>query len=64
MGGRVYVVSSNPEWDAKKYQMSFILNECLAACIDTLCYCWKTKTAFYEWHHSGASYFMSRNSAA
>jgi len=64
MGGRVYVISENFEWDAEKFQMSYILDECLAACIDTLGYCWKTQTAFYEWHHSGVSYFMSRKGHA
>ena len=60
MGGRVYVMSENSEWDMQKFQMSYILDECLSACIDTLGYCWKTQTAFYEWHHSEYSYFMSR----
>ncbi len=61
MGGRVYVMSENSDWDGQKFQMSYILGECVAACIDTLGYCWKTQTAFYEWHHSGVSYFMSVN---
>jgi hypothetical protein len=60
MGCRVYVMSENTDWDGKKFQMSYILGECLAACIDTLGYCWKTHTAFYEWHHSETSYFLSR----
>ncbi len=58
LGGRVYVISANDDWDGKKFQMSYIVGECLAMCIDTIGYCWKTKTAFYEWHHSGASYFL------
>ncbi|RLA58377.1 MAG: hypothetical protein DRR04_11080 [Gammaproteobacteria bacterium] len=64
MGGRVYIMSGNSDWDAQKFRMSYILDECLAACIDTLGYCWKTETAFYEWHHSGVSYFMSRSGHA
>lgn len=60
MGGRVYVLSENDEWDGQKFQMSYIVDECLAMCIDTVGYCWKTKTAFFEWHHSGESYFLKR----
>ena len=60
MGDRVYVMSENTDWDEQKFQMSYILGECLAACFDTLGYCWKTHTAFYEWHHSETSYFLSR----
>ncbi|MCG7950048.1 MAG: hypothetical protein JAZ17_27990 [Candidatus Thiodiazotropha endolucinida] len=60
MGGRVYVMSENPDWGEQKFQMSYILDECLAACYDTHGYCCKTHTAFYEWHHSESSYFMSR----
>ena len=58
MGGRVYVVSDHDEWDGKKFQMKYIVGECVAQCIDTLGYDWKSKTAFYEWHHSGASWFL------
>ena len=58
MGGRVYVMSRNDDWDGKKFQTSYIVGECVGACIDTLGYCWKTKTAFFEWHHSGATYFL------
>jgi hypothetical protein len=58
MGGRVYVVSDHHDWDGKKFQMKYIVGECLAQCIDTLGYDWKSKTAFYEWHHSGASWFL------
>ena len=60
MGGRVYVMSEHYEWDGNKYQMSYIVGVCLATCIDVLGYCWKTKTAFYEWHHSEISYFLKR----
>ncbi len=58
MGGRVYVVSDHEEWDGKKFQMKYIVGESLAQCVDTLGYCWKSKTVFYEWHHSGASWFL------
>ena len=61
MSGRVYVMSENEEWDAQRFQMSYIVDECMAMCIDTIGYCWKSKTAFYEWHHSGASYFLKCN---
>ncbi|ROS05538.1 hypothetical protein EDC56_1073 [Sinobacterium caligoides] len=64
MSGRVYVMSENSDWDGQKFQMSYLLNECLAACSDTFGYCWKTQTAFYEWHHSEISYFMSRRDHA
>lgn len=60
MGGRVYAISQNDEWDGNKFQMSYIVNECMAMCIDTIGYCWKTKIAFYEWHHSGASYLLKK----
>jgi hypothetical protein len=60
MGGRVYVMSENDEWDGQKFQMSYIVDECLAMCIDTVGYCWKTKIAFFEWHHSGESYLLKR----
>lgn len=60
LGGRVYVMSENSEWDAQKFQMSYIVDECLAMCIDTIGYCWKTRMAFYEWHHSGTSYLLKR----
>jgi len=29
MGNRVYVVSGNPEWDARHFELQSILNECL-----------------------------------
>jgi len=61
MGGRVYVISENEEWDAQKFQMSYIVDQCLGMGFDTVGYCWKTKTAFYEWHHSESSYFLKRN---
>lgn len=61
MGGRVYIMSENDDWDGKKFQMSYIVGECLAMCLETIGYCWKTKTAFFEWHHSGASYFLKRH---
>ena len=59
IGGRVYVMSSHSDWDTKKFQTSYILDEALGQCIDIIGYCWKTKKAFYEWHHSGESYFLS-----
>jgi len=61
MGGRVYVMSEHHEWDAQKFQMSYIIGECLSMCFDTLGYCWKSKTAFFEWHHSGETYFLSKS---
>ena len=60
MGGRVYIMSENSEWDTKKFQMSYIVGECLGMGIDTVGYCWKSKMALYEWHHSGASYLLKR----
>ena len=60
MAGRVYVISSNPEWDCCKFQMSWFVAEFHAAGFDTLAFCWKSKTAFYEQHHSGFTYFLKR----
>jgi hypothetical protein len=61
MGGRVYVISENAEWDGQKFQMSYIVDQCLAGCVDTVGYCWKSKIAFFEWHHSGESYLLKRS---
>ena len=60
MSGRVYTISEHHEWDGERFQMSYIVRECLAMCFDTVGYCWKTKTAFFEWHHSGETYFLSK----
>jgi hypothetical protein len=60
MAGRVYVISSNSEWDGQKFQMSWFAGEFHARGFDTLAYCWKSKTAFYEQHHSGFTYFLRR----
>jgi len=59
MGGRVYVISEDSDWDGQKFQLSYILEECVGAGTDIVGYCYKTNTAFYEWHHSGTSYFLS-----
>jgi hypothetical protein len=61
MSGRVYIISENNEWDGKKFQMSYLIGECLGMCIDTIGFCDKSNTAFYEWHHSGTSYFLKNN---
>jgi hypothetical protein len=58
MMGRVYVMSSNAEWDGQKFQMSWFVATFLGAGFDTLAYCWKSKTGFYEQHHSGFTYFL------
>lgn len=58
MGGRVYAISPRSEWDGQKFQMTYLLEQTLAQCDDVLAYCWQTRTAFYEWHHSGTSYFL------
>ena len=58
MAGRVYVISSNSEWDQQKFQMSWFVGEFHASSFDTLAYCWKSKTGFYEQHHSGFTYFL------
>lgn len=60
MAGRVYVISSNSEWDCCKFQMSWFVAEFHATGFDTLAFCWKSKTAFYEQHHSGFTYFLRR----
>ena len=60
VGGRVYVVSSNSEWDAHRFQMSWFAQECCGAGFDTLAYCWKSQVGFYEQHHSGFTYVLKR----
>ena len=60
MGGRVYVISDNPEWDGQKFQMSYIVGECLASFHDTIGYCWKSQTAFYEPHGSMITLFYKK----
>ena len=60
MGGRVYMISEDSNWDAQRFQMSYAVDECLAQCFDAIGYCWKSKLAFYEWHHSGASYLLNK----
>lgn len=44
---------------SRKFQLSYNLEECVGAGTDIVGYCYKTNTAFYEWHHSGTSYFLS-----
>jgi hypothetical protein len=58
MAGRVYVMSSNAEWDGHKFQMSWLVAQLIGAGFDSLAYCWKSKTGFYEQHHSGFTYFL------
>jgi hypothetical protein len=58
MAGRVYVMSSNAEWDGNKFQMSWLVAQLVGAGFDSLAYCWKSKTGFYEQHHSGFTYFL------
>lgn len=63
MGDVVYVVSENYEWDGREMAVEEILEQSMAMCTDVLGYCAKSKTAFYEWHHSGASYFLASRNA-
>lgn len=63
MGDVVYVVSENYEWDGREMAVEEILEQSMAMCTDVLGYCAKSKTAFYEWHYSGASYFLAANKA-
>ena len=58
MLGRVYVLSSNPDWDGQKFQMSWFVAQFHATGFDSLAYRWKSQTAFYEQHHSGFTYFL------
>ena len=60
MGGRVYVMSTNSVWDGCKFQMSWFVGAFHATGFDTLAFCWKSKTAFYEQHHSGFTYFLKK----
>jgi hypothetical protein len=64
IGGRVYVISEYSDWDQMKFQTSYFLEECLARGLDTIAFSWTSDTAFYEHHHSGYSYFLSRNKGA
>lgn len=63
MRDEIYVISSNVDWDAKTYRILSILDMCLMEPHDTIGFCLRSETAFYEWHHSGVSYFLCRNSA-
>tara|TARA_R110002049_G_scaffold309173_1_gene517920 strand:+ start:3955 stop:4362 length:408 start_codon:yes stop_codon:yes gene_type:complete len=63
MGDVVYVVSENYEWDGREMAVEDILEQSMAMCTDVLGYCAKSKTAFYEWHHSVASYFLAAENA-
>ena len=63
MGDTVYVISENCEWDGKEMSTKKILEQSLAMGTDVLGYCPKSKTAFYEWHHSGVSYFLDSKNA-
>jgi len=58
MGAMVYVISENSDWDGQEMPTKLILEQSLASCIDVLAYCPKSKTAFYEWHHSGSSFLL------
>lgn len=58
MRDEIFLLSSNGEWDAKIYDLTSILDQCLMSSSDTIGYCSKSDTAFYEWHHSGVSYFL------
>jgi hypothetical protein len=58
MGSSVYVISENCDWDGKEMELLEILKFSIAMCFDVIGYCHKSNTAFYEWHHSGASYFL------
>lgn len=58
MSNSVYVISEKYEWDGLEMTTDDILEESLAMCTDVFAYCQKSKTAFYEWHHSGASFFL------
>ena len=59
----VYVISENSDWDGREMATKDILDESMAMCRDVIGYCMISKTAFFEWHHSGASYFLNRNNA-
>lgn len=63
MGEVVYVISENYEWDGQEMATKDIIQQSMAMCTDVFGYCAKSKTAFYEWHHSGASYFLATKSA-
>ena len=63
MGNVVYVISENSDWDGLEMATKDILDQSLAMCIDVIGYCSKSKTAFFEWHHSGASYFLNASNA-
>jgi hypothetical protein len=64
MGAVVYVISSDSDIDGQKLPLATLLPDCIASGEDTLAYCWSSQTAFYEQHHSGFTYFLSRASNA
>lgn len=59
MGPEVYVMSTRSEWDGRRMPLAEALRQTLGAGSDVLAYCPASGTAFYEWHHSGASWFLS-----
>jgi hypothetical protein len=60
MGSEVYLMSPSHRLDGARMPLDEALRLSFAACVDVLGYCPASATAFYEWHHSGASWFLSR----
>jgi hypothetical protein len=58
MGSEVYLMSSNSDLDGRRLPLAEALTESVSRCDDVLAYCVASKTAFYEWHHSEASWFL------
>jgi hypothetical protein len=63
MGPEVYVMSSRWELDGRRLPLAEALEESVARCHDVLAYCPRSGTAFYEWHHSGSSWFLQKAAA-
>ena len=58
LGERVYVISSQPDWDGGLFELADIIVRCLGRGDDTVGYSTETGCAFYEWHHGEATYFL------
>ena len=61
MGPDLYVISENSAWDGCTIPKSHILEATLFESTDTLGYCPKSRTAFYEWHHGETSFFLIKS---
>jgi hypothetical protein len=61
MGGEVYLMCASHLFDGRRMPLADALAELVGRCVDVLAYCPASGTAFYEWHHSGSSWFLRRD---